>query len=93
MDISGCICRWAVSGAELPQATQQQILVVDGLPAAQGRHKAAQAAGKHQRTGTAQHAHHQISSGAGIARLLRPLMDEGHEKQSAAHGLCAEKSA
>ncbi len=81
---SGLICRWAVSGAALPQATQQQILVADGLPAAQGRHEAAQATGEHQRTGTAHHAHHQISSGAGIARLLRPLMDEGHEKQSAA---------
>lgn len=45
---SGLICRWAVSGAALPQATQQQILVVDGLPAAQGRHEAAQAAGEHQ---------------------------------------------
>lgn len=51
---SGLICRWAVSGAALPQATQQQILVVDGLPAAQGRHEAAQATGKHQRTGIAQ---------------------------------------
>lgn len=45
---SGLICRWAVSGAELPQATQQQILVVGNLPAAQGRHKAAQNAGEHQ---------------------------------------------
>lgn len=45
---SGLICRWAVSGAALPQATQQQILVVDGLPAAQGRHEAAQTAGEHQ---------------------------------------------
>lgn len=81
---SGLICRWAVSGAALPQATQQQILVVNGLPAAQGCHKVAQTAGDHQCAGTAHHAHHQISSGAGIARLLRPLMDEGHEKQSAA---------
>lgn len=51
---SGLICRWAVSGAALPQATQQQILVVNGLPAAQGRHEAAQTAGEHQRTGIAQ---------------------------------------
>ena len=45
---SGLICRWAVSGAALPQATQQQIPVVDGLPVAQGRHEAAQATGDHQ---------------------------------------------
>lgn len=64
---SGLICRWAVSGVELPQATQQQILVVDGLPAAQGRHETAQATGDRQCAGTAHHAHHQISSGAGIA--------------------------
>lgn len=51
---SGLICRWAVSGAALPQATQQQILVVDGLPAAPGRHEAAQATGEHQCAGTAQ---------------------------------------
>lgn len=48
MDISGCICRWAVADIDLPQATQQQILVVNGLPAAQGCHKAAQATGDHQ---------------------------------------------
>lgn len=64
---SGLICRWAVNGTELPQATQQQILVVDGLPAAQGRHETAQATGDRQCAGTAHHAHHQISSGAGIA--------------------------
>ena len=51
---SGLICRWAVNGAALPQATQQQILVVDGLSAAQGRHEAAQATGDHQCAGTAQ---------------------------------------
>ena len=32
----GCICRWAVADIDLPQATQQQILVVGNLPAAQG---------------------------------------------------------
>lgn len=48
MDISGCICRWAVADIDLPQATQHHILVVGNLPAAQERHKAAQTAGEHQ---------------------------------------------
>ena len=64
---SGLICRWAVSGAELPQATQQQILVVDGLPAAPGRHEAAQAPGDRQCAGTAQQKHPVLTSGAARA--------------------------
>ena len=65
---SGLICRWAVSGAALPQATQQQILVVNGLPAAQGRHKVAQTAGDHQCAGTAQQEHPCISQWGGQCR-------------------------